>query len=81
MFKNYWQMDDGELENEASKYKIQGYATSNGLVSRDAIIRQLLQKDNARYIAVSKFATILSVGAAIVTVILTAINIILSFSK
>ena len=63
----YYQMDDHQLELEATKYKIGEYAENIGnrtIIRRRKIIEQLIEKDkanNARYaIYISILALIIS---------------------
>lgn len=62
----YYEMDNRELENEASKYRIGGYASSNGGVIRERIIEQLIKKDQANN---SRFAVVISVFALVVSIL------------
>lgn len=59
----YFKMDNHQLEIEASKYKIGGYA-NDGRIVRERIIEQLLKKDevnNSRYaVFISLLALVLS---------------------
>jgi hypothetical protein len=61
----YYRMDNHQLELEASKHHIGGYAV-NGRVVRDEIIRQLLAKDNANN---SRYAIAISVLALVISII------------
>jgi len=62
----YYKMDNHQLELEASKYKIGGYAI-DGRIVRERIIEQLLEKDkanNSRYaIFISTIALLISIFA------------------
>lgn len=60
-------MEDSELENEASKWKIRGYGSphTNG-VNRQIIIEALLKKDNANN---SRYAIIVSIIAILISFI------------
>jgi len=53
----YYRMDDTELEEEASRWKIRSYGNANGLIERQVIIDALLKKDNANN---SRYAIIVS---------------------
>lgn len=62
----YYQMSNAELEQEAAKYKIGGYGTTQGRVIRERIITQLLEKDSANN---SRIAIAISVLALIISII------------
>lgn len=62
----YYKMDNERLVEEAVKYRIESYGTSNGLIIRERIIDQLLKKDIANN---SRFATFISTLALIISVI------------
>lgn len=59
-------MEDSELENEASKWKIRSYGNSNGTIERQIIIDALLKKDNANN---SRYAIIVSMIAILISFI------------
>ena len=63
----YYRMEDSELENEASRWKIRGYGSPHtGGVDRQIIIDALLKKDNANN---SRYAIIVSVVAILISII------------
>ena len=64
-FKNYYTMDDHQLELEAAKFKIGGYSDGKGVI-RERIIDQLQKKDTAKY---SLFAIIISLISLVVSII------------
>ncbi|KKL52015.1 hypothetical protein LCGC14_2289750, partial [marine sediment metagenome] len=51
--KNYWNLTDKELEKEAGRFQIGGYANANGVIDRGIIIEQLSKKDSAKLAGVS----------------------------
>ncbi len=61
----YYKMKDSELVNEAAKWNIKEYADSNGNISRQIIIEQLIQKDLANN---SRFAIFISILALIISI-------------
>jgi len=68
----YYKMSNHELELEASRFKIGGYASSRGTVIRERIIEQLLAKDLANN---SRFATFISLLALLISVISIIISV------
>jgi hypothetical protein len=71
----YYKMDNHNLELEASKYKIGGYASSRGTVIRERIIEQLLAKDLANN---SRFAVFISALALLISVISIILSLMLN---
>ncbi len=61
----YYKMDNHQLELEAAKYKIVGYAVDGKLV-RERIVKQLLEKDKANN---SRLAVFISALALIISVV------------
>ena len=61
----YYKMDNHQLELEASKYKIGGYAIDGRMV-RERIIEQLLEKDKANN---SRYAIYISIVALIISIV------------
>lgn len=62
----YYQMNDGQLENEAHRWNIRSYGNSNGTIERQIIIDALLKKDNANN---SRYAIIISIIAIIISIV------------
>jgi len=67
----YYKMSTQQLEIEASKYQIGGYADEHGVL-RERIIEQLLQKDTANN---SRFAIFISIFALVVSFLALFINV------
>ena len=59
-------MSDAELAREASKWQIREYGNSNGTISREIIINQLIKKDQANN---SRFAIYISILALVVSIV------------
>jgi len=66
--KNYWNLTDKELEKEAGRFQIGGYANANGVIDRGIIIEQLSKKDSAKHAGVSAWATIINLIIAVVSI-------------
>ena len=66
----YYRMEDSELAQEASKWKIRGYGSTilpgPSIIERQIIIDALLKKDNANN---SRYAIIVSMIAILISVI------------
>ena len=62
----YYRMDDTELEEEASRWKIRSYGNQNGTIERQIIIDALLKKDNANN---SRYAIIISLFAILISIV------------
>ena len=77
--RNYWKMTTAELEQEAARYHIGEYLTSDGVLSRRAIIEQLVAIENARNMSISRWAMIVSLTTAAVNIILTVGTALLRF--
>ena len=60
----YYRMNDEELAQEASKWKIRSFGNMNGSIERQIIIDSLLKKDNANN---SRYAILISVTALVVS--------------
>ena len=69
MFKrrNYWRLTDKELEEEAERFKISGYANAHGPIDRNIIIEQLIKKDNANNARIAIWATAITIIIAVVS--------------
>jgi hypothetical protein len=67
----YYKMTDHQLELEAAKYKIGGYAGDRRII-RERIIEQLIEKDKANN---SRFAVFISALALIISVAALLLNI------
>jgi len=75
--KNYWKMTTVQLEEEAARYHIGEYVTSDGIISRRAIIEQLVAIENARNTSISRWAMIVSLATAAINISLTLGNALL----
>lgn len=64
----YYKMDNHELELEAARHKIGGYAI-DGRIVRERIIEQLLEKDKANNSRYAIFISILALFISILTLI------------
>ena len=62
----YYRMDDTELAEEASRWKIRSFGTQSGIIERQIIIDALLKKDNANN---SRYAIIISMLAILISII------------
>jgi hypothetical protein len=70
----YYQMDDHQLELEATKYKIGEYAENIGnrtIIRRRKIIEQLIEKDKANN---SRYAIYISILALIISFLALLFN-------
>jgi hypothetical protein len=74
--KDWWLMPDRDLELEARKYPIGEYGDTEGHISRKVIIDQLLVRENARNLSYSRLSMLVSVGAALVSVLVTLGNLL-----
>lgn len=63
----YYQMSDGQLEEEARRWNIRAFGNNNGTIERQIIIDALLKKDNANN---SRYAIIISVVAILISIVL-----------
>lgn len=62
----YYRMDDNELANEGSKWKIFAAGNANATIERQIIIDALLKKDNANN---SRYAIIISMLALFISIL------------
>ncbi len=70
----YYQMDDHQLELEATKYKIGEYAENIGnrtIIRRKKIIEQIIEKDKANN---SRYAIYISILALIISFLALLFN-------
>lgn len=67
----YYIMTDAQLEHEASKYHIQEYGYPSGGISRERIIKQLLEKDGANNSRISLFISIIAILISIISLIIS----------
>ncbi len=65
----YYKMTNRELELEAARYKIGGYAVDGRLV-RERIIKQLLEKDKANNSRYAVFISVVALAISILALIL-----------
>ena len=76
--KNYWKMTDEELVKEAGRHHIEEYGYAiGGKISRKIIIEQLLAMNSARNAKFSKWAKVISISIALISVILVIVNLML----
>lgn len=65
----YYKMNDHQLELEASKFHIGEYVLPGGKLSRDLIIKQLIQKDTANLSSIAIVISVLSLFVSLIALI------------